>query len=162
MAVLRRLQRALLALGAVAASSCGIVEPCELGVDTGIQGTWTLTKIDGQPIPANGAFIPGRSERLKAGALVFARGFAGGCGTGNPVRGGGATALFDLVTQLGTPTKTTKYGGGYTYFYSTGIVRLKAGGRQIDGNHVVHEITIVPNFPVVGSAVLTFEQTSSQ
>ena len=55
---------------------------------------------------------------------------------------------------------TWEYGGSYSYDHSSGEVTLRAAGREAKGTRFGNEFTISPNAPIVGSAVLTFRQTS--
>ena len=159
----RSARSAILSLGILATTGCGIIEPCEIGTDPGVEGTWVLVLVDGQPIPATGAVIPGSSDRLKAGALKFSKvmGVKSCQGGTGAVGFGGSVALYDLVTSSGFPKGTRKYGAGYQYNYSTGVVTLESGGRKVHGNRFFDDLTIQPNVPLFGSAVLTFRQVST-
>ncbi len=125
-----------------------------------MRGVWDLVLVNGQTIPPAGVTIPGTTDRLTAGTLIFSSPLSGsGCKDAAGATSEGKTvAEYSIITGIGKGL--FEYGGSYSYQHSTGEVTLRAAGREGKGTRFADEFTIQPNVPILGSAVLTFRQTS--
>ena len=161
MSFARRVRQGLLAVGVAFASGCGIVDPCDIGADVGMQGDWFLTRVNGQPIPGSGFPMPFPStDRLTAGVLRFKTLTSATCQEGEEKSSGRVVAVYSLVTATGQPKPSKAYAGSFEYDNRVGTVTLKAFDKSVDGDRFGEEFTIRPEIPLFGTYVLTFQRTS--
>lgn len=155
--------RGLLVASVAVSSGCGIVDPCSVGADLGMSGTWELTRVNGDPIPSVGYPLPFPStDRLTAGFLKFKRlKETGKCENNDELKSEGrVVAAYSLVTASGQSKPAKLYAGTYLYNNSTGTVTLKAFKKSVDGDRFGEEFTVRPEIPLVGTYTLTFERVS--
>ena len=161
MSFARRARQCLLAVGVACATSCGIVDPCDFGLDAGMSGNWFLSRVNGQPIPGSGFPLPFPStDRLTAGVLRFKALKTFNCEEGREKSSGRVVAAYTLVTVTGQSKPTKAYGGSYEYDNRTGTVTLKAFDKSVDGDRFGEEFTIRPDIPLLGTYVLTFQRNT--
>lgn len=153
-------RRGLLGIGVLLSTGCGIVDPCEIGADIGMRGTWELTRVNGDPIPSVGYPLPASSDRLSAGVLQFKQLKVQSCKAGEAKSEGRVVAVYSLVNSVGQPKPTKAYAGTYLYNNSTGTVTLKAFKKSLDGDRFGEEFTVRPDIPLFGTYTLTFERVS--
>jgi hypothetical protein len=159
MSLARFVRRGLLAAGVALATSCGIVDPCEVGADVGMNGDWFLTRVNGQPILGSGFPLPFPStDRLTAGVLRFKTLKQASCQEGEEKSSGRVVAAYSLVTATGQPKPAKAYGGSFEYDNRIGTVTLKAFDKSVDGDRFGEEFTVRPDIPLFGTYVLTFQR----
>ena len=142
-------------------SGCGLVDPCETGIATGIAGKWELIAVDGKPIPPSGASIPLTSERLTGGRLNLKRTFAlSDCGGDDedsndkdPSGGeeGTVVLLYSRVNSTGQPVSSEPHMGKYGFDFFSEKVTLTSGGNKVIGRRVIDELFFESGYvPLLG------------
>ena len=158
MTPVRRVRWGMMVLALFSLTACGVVEPCEFGFDDNMDGTWDLTLINGQPIPAHGVFVPGTTNRLKDGDVFFKTYKYTKCeDLVGRVTSGSLVAQYYYVDVVGGAAGHNMRTATFIYDNETGALTISAAGRSANGDRTGDEFTVQQAFGDVTYA-LTFRK----
>ncbi|HEX6943528.1 MAG TPA: hypothetical protein VF128_11415 [Gemmatimonadaceae bacterium] len=148
--------RRFMLLAVLSTTACGIVEPCDFNLDNNMDGTWQLTRINGQPIPAHGVVVPGTTHRLVDGDVFFKTYTYTKCEDAlGRITSGSLVAQYYYVDVVGQPAGHNSRGAKFIYDNETGALTISAAGRSANGDRFANEFTVQQDFGDITYA-LTF------
>jgi hypothetical protein len=151
-------------LGAAVLMSACFLEPCRFAGPT-ISGTWSISSVNGQPIPAGGYPLPSGTDRLSGGTLYLGL-LDASCDGREEERPassnehGTVVADYTIVTAAGAPMPSRTYAGGFEHSFSTAVVMISADGQSASGRHASssNTMTFTGTLPNLGGLTVVFRR----
>lgn len=161
MRVTRLVPFAALVAGALVLNGC-LFLPCDaFSQSETIAGTWELSTVNGGAIPGGGQPIPGESDRLQGGRLIFVVERVGPCGDKSKRESGSVIAEYDLVTSSGSPKTRQTYAGAFGRVKEGGSadeVTIMANGRSASGTSGGGILSFSGTLPQLGGLTVAFRR----
>jgi hypothetical protein len=163
MRVSAHLRRSTLLLALIPAlASCRLISGPEDLEEEGLDGTWTLERINGQVLLnlTPGFPLPGRPDYLRGANLSFTTTIAwGGVDSPELLHEGAAVGAFVLGDAQGATTAGETNTGAFEFDPDDGSVILTALGRSVSGTRSADRLTFTQqNVPLLGTVTLQFRK----
>lgn len=142
-----RLRHCLAVLAMASTTACGVIEPCQVSADVNMDGSWKVALYNGLPIPANGALLPGTSDRLKAGTAYFKTATITDCKDDvGRVSSGNMVLNYEYIDNVNGLPRTDFRAATFIYDNETGALTISAAGRTASGDRTADEFTLQQYF----------------
>ena len=142
-----RWTRYIMVLAVLSTTACGVIEPCEVSADVKMDGDWKVSLYNGLPIPANGALLPGTSDRLKSGKAYFKTATITSCSDAvGRVTSGNVVFTYEYIDNVNGLPRSDFRAATFIYDNETGALTISAAGRTAPADRTGDEFTLQQYF----------------